>query len=69
MLTQALAHNGLIAILRGLRPEEAAGVGAAPDPRVHSRMPNRPEPSFPARLDSGPARVAPAGTSTLPLSR
>lgn len=28
MLTQALAHNGLIAILRGLRPEEAAAIGA-----------------------------------------
>ncbi|AHL35242.1 2-dehydro-3-deoxy-6-phosphogalactonate aldolase [Pseudomonas brassicacearum] len=27
MLTQALAHNGLIAILRGLRPEEAAAIG------------------------------------------
>ncbi|WP_434562123.1 2-dehydro-3-deoxy-6-phosphogalactonate aldolase [Pseudomonas sp. Z4-20] len=27
MLTQALAQNGLIAILRGLRPEEAAAVG------------------------------------------
>lgn len=27
MLTQALAHNGLIAILRGLRPEEAASIG------------------------------------------
>lgn len=28
MLTQALAHSGLIAILRGLRPEEAAAIGA-----------------------------------------
>ncbi|MCI0995443.1 2-dehydro-3-deoxy-6-phosphogalactonate aldolase [Pseudomonas corrugata] len=27
MLTQALAHNGLIAILRGLRPEEATAIG------------------------------------------
>ncbi len=27
MLEQALAHNGLIAILRGLRPEEAEGIG------------------------------------------
>ncbi|WP_434609637.1 2-dehydro-3-deoxy-6-phosphogalactonate aldolase [Pseudomonas sp. R1-7] len=27
MLTQALAQNGLIAILRGLRPEEAASIG------------------------------------------
>lgn len=27
MLTQALAQNGLIAILRGLRPEEAAAIG------------------------------------------
>jgi 2-dehydro-3-deoxyphosphogalactonate aldolase len=27
MLTQALAHNGLIAILRGLRPQEAAAIG------------------------------------------
>lgn len=27
MLKQALTHNGLIAILRGLRPEEAAAIG------------------------------------------
>ncbi|QQZ43829.1 2-dehydro-3-deoxy-6-phosphogalactonate aldolase [Pseudomonas sp. SK3(2021)] len=27
MLKQALAHNGLIAILRGLRPQEAAAIG------------------------------------------
>ncbi|MDZ5605477.1 2-dehydro-3-deoxy-6-phosphogalactonate aldolase [Pseudomonas sp. RP23018S] len=29
MLEQALAHNGLIAILRGLQPSEAAAVGEA----------------------------------------
>ncbi|OLF55052.1 2-dehydro-3-deoxy-6-phosphogalactonate aldolase [Pseudomonas chlororaphis] len=29
MLKQALAHNGLIAILRGLRPQEAAAIGEA----------------------------------------
>ncbi|AZE47776.1 2-dehydro-3-deoxyphosphogalactonate aldolase [Pseudomonas chlororaphis] len=29
MLKQALAHNGLIAILRGLRPPEAAAIGEA----------------------------------------
>lgn len=29
MLKQALAQNGLIAILRGLRPEEAEGIGDA----------------------------------------
>lgn len=27
MLKQALAQNGLIAILRGLRPQEAAAIG------------------------------------------
>lgn len=27
MLKQALAHNGLIAILRGIRPDEAEAVG------------------------------------------
>ena len=27
MLKQALAHNGLIAILRGVRPDEAQAVG------------------------------------------
>lgn len=27
MLKQALTHNGLIAILRGLRPEEALAIG------------------------------------------
>ncbi|WP_277590661.1 2-dehydro-3-deoxy-6-phosphogalactonate aldolase [Pseudomonas chlororaphis] len=29
MLKQALAHNGLIAILRGLRPQDAAAIGEA----------------------------------------